>query len=235
LVSGAGRIVGVVVVAVVGLTVGVGIVVAALAGGGPGEGEADGGSGDDGARTVQPGAPGEPSRELGDDEAPVEVPEHSPTDTAFMQDMVVHHRQAMAMTALVADRTERDDLPVLAERITETQETEIDQVERWLTDRGEDVPDSDGDSDDDHAAHDRMPGMATADQLDRLEASSGPAFDRLFLDLMIAHHQGALTMVEQLYAAGGGLEPAADRFARDVEADQDVEILRMQELLDSII
>jgi uncharacterized protein (DUF305 family) len=230
-VSGTGRIVGVVVVAVVGLAVGVGIVVAALAGGGPGEGDADDGGPDEGARTVQPGAPGEPSRELGDDEAPVEVPEHSPTDTAFMQDMVVHHRQALTMTALVADRTERDDLPVLAERITETQETEIDQVERWLTDRGEDVP---GDTDDDHAAHDRMPGMATADQLDRLEASRGAAFDRLFLDLMIAHHQGALTMVEQLYAAGGGLEPAADRFARDVEADQDVEILRMQELLDSL-
>jgi uncharacterized protein (DUF305 family) len=179
---------------------------------------------------VQPGAPGEPSRELGDDEAAVEVPEHTALDTAFMQDMVVHHRQALAMTAMVADRTDRDDLPVLAERITETQETEIDQVERWLTDRGEDIP---GD-DEDHAAHEGMPGMATAAQLDRLEGASGPAFDRLFLDLMIAHHQGALTMVEQLYAAGGGLEPAADRFARDVEADQDVEILRMQELLDLV-
>jgi uncharacterized protein (DUF305 family) len=220
------------VVAVVVLAAGTGIVVAALVGGGSGD-SGDGGSRrDDGARTVQPGAPGEPSRELDDDEAPVEVPEHNPTDTAFMQDMVVHHRQALAMTALVADRTDRDDLPVLAERITETQETEIDQVERWLDDRGEEVPAEDEDQD--HAAHDRMPGMATPAQLDRLEASSGPAFDRLFLDLMVAHHQGALTMVEQLYAAGGGLEPAADRFARDVEADQDVEILRMQELLDSL-
>jgi uncharacterized protein (DUF305 family) len=229
-VSRTGRIVVVVVVAVVVLAAGTGIVVAALAG--DGVGDADGGSGDDGARTVQPGAPGEPSREL-DDEAPVELPEHTALDTAFMQDMVVHHRQALVMTALVADRTRRDDLPVLAERITETQETEIDQIERWLTDRSEDLPDDDGSDDDgDHAAHDQMPGMATADQLDRLEASSGPAFDRLFLDLMIAHHQGALTMVEQLYAAGGGLEPAADRFARDVEADQDVEILRMQELLE---
>jgi uncharacterized protein (DUF305 family) len=233
-VSRTGRIVVVAVAAVVVLAVGVGIVVA-RAGGGGSDGTDGGDAGDrrdDRARTVQPGAPGEPSRELGDDEAPAEVPEHTAIDTAFMQDMVVHHRQALAMTALVADRTDRDDLPLLAERITETQETEIDQVEQWLTDRGEDVPGDD--SGGEHAAHQGMPGMATDAQLDRLEASSGPAFDRLFLDLMIAHHQGALTMVEQLYATGGGLEPAADRFARDVEADQDVEILRMQELLDSL-
>jgi uncharacterized protein (DUF305 family) len=221
------------------VVVGAGIVAALAAGGsgpgGSGSGRAGSGSDGDGARTVKPGAPGEASRELSDDEAAaVETPGHTPADTTFMQDMIVHHRQALTMTALVADRTERDDLPVLAERITETQETEIDQIERWLTDRGEDVPEATEASaggDAERAGHERMPGMATADQLDRLEEAQGDAFDRLFLDLMIAHHQGALTMVARLYEAGGGLEPAADRFARDVDADQTVEITRMQELL----
>lgn len=187
-----------------------------------------GGDGDD-ARTVQPGAPGEESRELSDDEASsITVPEHTDADTAFMQDMIIHHRQALEMTALVDDRAESDDLPTLAERITETQETEIGQLEAWLTERDEDVP-SEEDIDD-HASHD-MPGMATPEQIESLEAARGPAFDRLFLDLMIAHHQGAVTMVVQLYEDGGGLEPAADRVARDAEADQNIEITRMQELL----
>jgi uncharacterized protein (DUF305 family) len=219
---------------------GVGIVAAiAAVGGEDGSGGTGADRGADRPRTVQPGAPGEPSRELSDDEAAaVEAPEHTPADTAFMQDMIVHHRQALDMAALVADRTERDELPVLAERITETQQTELDQIERWLTDRGEEVPEEDAaaghDEHDDDQDHQGMPGMATAEQLDRLEQARGPAFDRLFLELMIAHHQGALTMVDDLRASGGGIEPAADRFARDVDADQNVEIARMQELLDTL-
>lgn len=181
---------------------------------------------DGGVRTVQPGAPGEPGRELTDEEAEaVGSPDHNEADVAFMQGMIVHHQQALEMTALVADRTERDDLALLAERITLTQQDEIDQTETWLTDRDEPLPD--------HQAHTAMPGMATADQLASLAAARGPDFDQLFLDLMIAHHQGALTMVGDLYAAGGGIEPAADRFAREVDADQTVEIQRMQELSDA--
>ena len=189
-----------------------------------------GGEGDDGGvRTVQPGAPGEPGRELDDDEAAgIEAPDHNAADVSFMQRMIVHHRQALTMTALVADRTERDDLPLLAERITVSQEDEIERLSRWLTDRDEAVPD---DADDgDHQDHTGMPGMATAAQLAQLEQAQGPAFERLFLDLMIVHHQGALTMVTDLYAAGGGLEPEADRFAREIEADQATEIGRLQEL-----
>ena len=75
-----------------------------------------------------------------------------------------------------------------------------------------------------------MPGMATPEQLAELDAARGPAFDALFLDLMIAHHQGALVMVEELYAAGGGSEPAVDHFAREVEADQTIEIARMTDM-----
>jgi uncharacterized protein (DUF305 family) len=185
------------------------------------------GDGDDQARTVQPGAPGEPTRELDDDEAEVEAPEHTEADTAFVQHMIVHHQQALEMAGLVADRSGRDDLPTMAERIVESQESEIALMEKWLADRGEDPPDP---ADPVHADHELMPGMATSAQLADLEAARGPAFDALFLDLMLAHHQGALTMVEDLYASGGGLEPAADRLAREVEADQSIEIGRMQDL-----
>jgi uncharacterized protein (DUF305 family) len=176
---------------------------------------------DDGVRTVQPGAPGEASREI--DGTDVEAPDHTEADVAFMQQMIGHHRQALAMTALVAERSERDDLPLLAERITLSQEDEIERLTEWLTARDETVPA-------DHDAHGSMPGMATPEQLAQLEGARGPAFDQLFLDLMITHHQGALTMVADLYRAGGGLEPEADRFAREIEADQAVEINRMDEI-----
>ena len=201
-------------------------IVAAVAAGGSGD---DSGDRDDGARTVQPGAPGEDSRELTDEEAAdIDAPEHTPADTAFMQDMIVHHRQALEMAALVASRTQRDDLPVLADRITVSQQAEIEQMATWLEDRGEDAPAAGPGAAEGH--HASMPGMATAEQLAELGSVQGPAFDALFLDLMIAHHQGAVTMVEQLYAAGGGLEPAADKVARDAEADQNIEIERMQDL-----
>ena len=206
--------------------------VAAL-GGSDGDGGDDSGGGEvdgDDPRVVQPGAPGEDTEELDDEEAAaVTVPEHVPADTLFMHDMILHHQQALDMAALVEERTDRDDLPVLAERITLSQEAEIELIEEWLTDRDEGVPDEDERSD--HSQHEGMPGMATEVQLEGLEAAEGPAFDRLFLDLMIAHHQGAVTMVENLYAAGAGLEPAADQLARSVEADQNIEIRRMQELL----
>jgi uncharacterized protein (DUF305 family) len=207
-------------------------IVAGVAGCSGGDDGDDAGNGDDGeeVRTVQPGAPGEPTEELSDEEADaVTPPEHSPADTAFMQDMILHHQQALDMAALVEDRTERDDLPMLAERITVAQESEIELIEEWLSDRDEEVPDTDVDAD--HGEHADMPGMATEAQLEALEDARGAAFDRMFLELMIAHHRGAVTMVEELYADGGGLEPAADRLARDVEADQNAEITRMEELL----
>jgi uncharacterized protein (DUF305 family) len=206
------------VAAVVGAAVVAGVVAGAADDGGDDEG--------DDVRVVQPGAPGEESRELSDDEADdVTAPEHGAEDTAFMQNMIAHHGQALAMTVLVEERTDSRDISLLAERITVSQEAEIELMEEWLTDRDEVVPDPA-----DHAQHERMPGMATPAQLAELEAARGTAFDRLFLELMIAHHQGALTMVTELYGASGGLEPAADFFARGVEADQTIEIQRMEEL-----
>jgi uncharacterized protein (DUF305 family) len=141
-----------------------------------------------------------------------------------MQRMIPHHSQALAMTALVKDRTTNTDVTLLAQRIDVSQRDEIAQMSRWLRERGEQVPAG-------HEGHEPMPGMLTADQMGQLVAARGAQFDRLFLESMIRHHEGALAMVRELYASGGGLEPATDRFARDVDADQTIEITRMREML----
>lgn len=187
--------------------------------------------GSDDARVIQPGAPGEPGRELSEGEFEnLAPPTHTAADIQFMQQMIPHHAQALDMTSLVADRSEREEIALLAQRIEISQTDEIDLMARWLTDRGLSVPT-------DHETHEGWdegelhPGMLTDAQLESLAQAAGEDFDRLFLELMIHHHGGALLMVQELYNSGGGLEPAADRFARDVNADQSIEIGRMQDLL----
>jgi uncharacterized protein (DUF305 family) len=184
---------------------------------------------------VQPGAPGQPSRTLSaDDLANMPTERYSDADVSFMQGMIHHHAQALRMTALVPRRTDSADIRLLARRIDASQVTEIEQMRRWLTRRGEPAPTL-------HRAHGhahgvgqgRMPGMLSDAQLRRLEGARGAAFDRLFLRDMIQHHQGALAMVQQLYGANGGLESEADAFARSVDADQNIEIARMQSMLDA--
>jgi uncharacterized protein (DUF305 family) len=183
---------------------------------------------------VQPGAPGEGSTTLSADElSKLETPTFVDADVLFMQGMIHHHAQALRMTALVQKRAAGTDIPLLAERMDLSQTSEIELMQKWLRDRDQDVPVL-------HAAHGhahgvgagtRMPGMLTEQQFRRLRRARGEEFDRLFLTFMIQHHEGALTMVQQLYAASGGLEPDADAFARHVEADQRIEIARMQDLL----
>jgi len=181
-----------------------------------------------GPRIVQPGAPGQSGRTLSEDEARALTPP-APTaaDILFVQRMIPHHAQALEMTALVPGRSASPEVPVLAQRIETSQRDEIVQLERWLRERGQAVPTP-------HASHPGhstlMPGMLDDTQLAALERARGAEFDRLFVDLMIRHHQGALVMVQELYATGGGLEPASDRFAREVEADQRIEITRMEQL-----
>ena len=176
-------------------------------------------------RVVQPGAPGQPARTLSPDEVEaLSAPPHTRADADFMRRMIPHHAQALEMTALVADRSASPDLPLLARRIEVSQRDEIAQMERWLMARGEALPAA-------HADHRGMPGMLSASELAALTAARGTTFDRMFLELMIRHHRGAITMVDELYAAGGGIEPASDQFAREVNADQTIEIRRMQELL----
>jgi uncharacterized protein (DUF305 family) len=149
-----------------------------------------------------------------------------------MQGMIHHHAQALRMTSLVKTRSKRRNIALLARRIDLSQVAEIELMRAWLDERGEEAPEP-------HRLHghahgvgaQRMPGMLTEAQLKRLEAARGLAFDRLFLRSMIRHHEGAVTMVNQLYAGVGGAEPEVDAFARHVDADQQVEITRMRELL----
>lgn len=181
----------------------------------------------DGPVVVQPGAPGEPGEVL-DGPTPVADQPYTVIDVAFLHAMIPHHAQALAMTALVDDRSGRADLPLFAQRIELSQQAEIDQMEDWLAVRGEPR------SAEDHPGHDASglaPGMLTDAQLTELAEASGAAFDRLFLEGMIAHHEGALRMVEDLLAAGGAQEAALFEIVSNIEADQRIEIDRMTDLL----
>ena len=180
-------------------------------------------------RIVQPGAPGEPSREITAAEATdTSGVRHRAADVRFMQGMIGHHAQAVEMVALVATRTASEDLRRLALRIEVSQKDEMLMMREWLTRRGEPLPDPHAH----HMAHGQMPGMLTAEQMSQLAAARGAAFDRLFLAGMIQHHEGAVTMVKELFATpGGGQEPDLFDFASDVEADQAMEIARMGAML----
>ncbi len=183
-------------------------------------------------RVVQPGAPGQSARTLSpEDVARLSAPPHNAADVEFVRKMIPHHAQALEMTALVAGRSRRTEIAQLAGRIEISQKDEIALMQQWLTGRREALPSAHAD----HVGHGGlMPGMLDQSDLIRLAQAKGTAFDRLFLDYMIRHHQGAVTMVTQLYQAGGGIEPAADRLAREVNADQQIEIRRMQELLSGL-
>ncbi|BCS31014.1 lipoprotein [Luteitalea sp. TBR-22] len=180
-------------------------------------------------RLVQPGAPGQPTREISAAEATdTSRVAHGAADTRFMQGMIGHHAQALEMVALVESRSRNADLKRLALRIDVSQRDEMQMMREWLMRRGEALPDPHAH----HTAHGQMPGMLTAAQMQQLAAASGPEFDRLFLAGMIQHHEGALTMVKELFATpGGGQEAEMFDFASDVEADQAMEIARMRALL----
>ena len=180
---------------------------------------------------VQPGPPGDPVRELSADEA-IEIANtsYSPADVQFMQDMIPHHYQALEMSALVADRTNRPELIDVAGRIDASQQDEIEFIEQWLRERGEHVPDP-GDQEAMHTAH-RMAGMASPQQMADLAAAEGTDFDRMFLQLMITHHDGAVTMVDELVEQpGAAYDPVLFEFTNDVTNDQTAEIERMNVLL----
>jgi uncharacterized protein (DUF305 family) len=183
---------------------------------------------DRGTEIIQPGAPGEPGRVISAETA-IEQPQHMAADVRFMQGMIGHHAQALEMTALVASRSSREDIRKLAQRIEVSQADEIKMMQEWLQGRGEKLPDA-------HAHHapgaTLMPGMLTAAEMARLAAAKGTAFDRLFLELMIKHHAGALIMVKDLFSTpAAGQEAEIFAFASDVEADQVIEIRRMSAML----
>jgi uncharacterized protein (DUF305 family) len=183
---------------------------------------------------VQLGPPGETGTPLSEDEiAALDDAQYTQADVAFVQGMISHHAQALVMTDLVADRTGRDDLPQLTERMDVSQRDEITQMEKWLEDRGEEVPDASAGHH--HGEGELMPGMLTDDDLARLEAASGRDFDELFLLYMIRHHEGAVMMVAELLSSDdGGQESDVFRLAQHIDSDQNVEIARMKSLLAEI-
>lgn len=183
------------------------------------------------ALIVQPGAPGEAARELSADEA-IEIAEtsYSPDDVTFMRDMIPHHNQAVQMAALVGDRTNRQELLDVAGRIDVSQADEIGFMQQWLRERGEAVP-SPTEHEAMHTDH-KMAGMATPEQMAELARAEGTEFDRLFLSLMITHHEGAVAMVEELLEQpGSAYDPVLFQFVTDVTNDQAAEIERMNALL----
>lgn len=178
---------------------------------------------------VQPGAPGQGVRVLSESEAVALARNaYSPADVAFMQEMIVHHQQAVEMAALVPDRTNNEAILAIARRITASQADEMNQMREWLAERGEpaEMPGMG------HTHHAGMAGMASPEQMARLAEARSTAFDRLFLELMIAHHQGALKMVEDLLGLPGtAADPALYAFTTEVTNGQQAEIDRMNAVL----
>jgi uncharacterized protein (DUF305 family) len=165
------------------------------------------------------------------------APEVDP-DTRFMQGMIVHHAQAVAMVALIPSHSSRADLALLGQRIDVSQRDEIAMMRRWLQDHHREAPVIDAQHEHENmAGHDMMmmPGMLTREQMTRLENATGTAFDTLFLQGMIQHHEGALAMVAQLFATpGAGQQSQVFAFASEVDADQRAEINRMRALLEKL-
>src|SRR5579863_5857107 len=184
---------------------------------------------------VQPGAPGKPSRTLPPSTKGT-PPKWSKADVEFMQGMIMHHAQAVEMTALIASHTENKDLRSLGAKISSSQSDEIKFMKRWLATRGEPLtmsmagmPGMDASG----GAMALMPGMLSAQQMEALRNAKGVEFDRLFLSGMIQHHNGALTMVKDLFdTAGAGQDAELFNFATDADNTQRAEIKIMQSMLE---
>ena len=178
---------------------------------------------------IRPGAPGESSKVIDADRASrLSQPTFTAADVKFMQGMIGHHAQAIEMVDLLKSRTNSEGMKKLAQRIELSQNDEMRMMREWLQARNQQVPGE-------HAHHDpamRMPGMLTPEQMAQLRGVKGEAFDRLFLEDMIRHHEGALVMVRELFASpGAAQESEIYTFASDVDADQRMEIARMVAML----
>src|SRR6266446_7996090 len=196
---------------------------------------------------VQPGAPGQPTRTL-PPSTRATLPPRSPKDVEFMQGMIMHHAQAVEMTALIESRTQNKELRLLGARISHSQAEEIRFMKRWLEARGEPaempMPKTPGMEMSGMNMPGMkmatmntngpmlMPGMLTPKQMEALRKAEGAAFDRLFLTGMIQHHGGALIMVKDLFdTAGAGQDAELFNFATNVDSGQRAEIRIMQNML----
>jgi uncharacterized protein (DUF305 family) len=181
---------------------------------------------------VQPGAPGEPSRKL-PASTRATLPERSQADVEFMQGMIMHHAQAVEMTALIGSHTENKEVRSLGARISSSQTDEIKFMKRWLAARGEALSMPMAGMSMAGDGKELMPGMLTAEQMEALRKSKGAEFDRLFLTGMIQHHGGALTMVKDLFdTAGAGQDADVFNFATDADNTQRAEIRIMENMLE---
>ena len=184
---------------------------------------------------VQPGAPGKASRTL-PPSTRATLPPRSQADVEFTQGMIMHHSQAVEMTALIPSHTENKELRSLGARISSSQSDEIRFMRRWLAARGESVSMATAEMpgmDMSHQPMALMPGMLTPEQMDALRKAKGAEFDHLFLTGMIQHHQGALTMVKDLFdTAGAGQDAELFNFATDADNSQRAEIRIMQNMLE---
>lgn len=187
---------------------------------------------------VQPGAPGAPTKKL-PASTHATLPPPAPADVAFMQGMILHHAQAVEMTAMIPSHTQNQELRSLGARIRSSQSDEIQLMKRWLAARGEspakEMPPMPGMN----MSHDKvqlMPGMLTAEQMQALRDAKDIKFDRLFLQGMIQHHQGALTMVKDLFdSAGAGQDAELFDFATDADNSQRAEIRIMETMLTKLM
>jgi uncharacterized protein (DUF305 family) len=182
---------------------------------------------------VQPGAPGKPTRTL-PPTIKAKLAPASPADMQFMQGMIMHHAQAVEMTALMESHTENKDLRSLGARISRSQSDEIKFMKRWLVARGHPIPKEMHEMHQGKMSHESlMPGMLTPEQMDALGKARGEEFEHLFLTGMIQHHGGALTMVKELFdTAGAGQDAELFNFATDVDSGQRAEIRIMQSMLE---
>ena len=164
---------------------------------------------------------------------------YSEADVEFMAGMIPHHAQAVIMAGWAPTHGARQELRILCERIMVGQRDEIDFMRTWLRDRGQVVPEATSTK---HVMkmngvqHEMlMPGMLTPEEMDRLDKARGAEWDRLFLEGMIKHHQGAIKMVDDLFNAYGALQDdTIYKFASDIYADQSTEIERMEKMLEDV-
>ncbi len=185
---------------------------------------------------VQPGAPGQPGRNLAPGSVSTALPKPFGADVDFMQGMIMHHSQAVEMVALLRTRGKNPDLKALGEKITLSQSDEIRYMKDWLETRGQPTTMK---MDHSHMTPAQMknmnmlmPGMLTPKQMEELAKAKGAKFDHLFLTGMIQHHGGALTMVDDLFhTPGAGQDPVLFDFATDIDNTQRAEIKIMQAML----
>ena len=177
------------------------------------------------AKTAQSGVTPQAAPSTASSPSPVKTPSHTDADAGLMTGMIGHHAQAVLIAGWAPSHNASRAIQALCERIVVGQRDEINLMQRWLTEWNQPVPSAD-------ASHDMMPGMLTADELKRLDAAQGQDFDRIWLQSMIKHHQGALTMIKDLLASpGAARDDAVFKFVSDMNADQGIEIERMTGML----